>query len=94
MSDDAEIVICAAILMPDGYVIRGHRHNDCFRTAEGMRNVELQEGGLWIPATLRYPNGGTVEQGFITSRNRFVGRKEARKIHDGADDILFSEDLY
>lgn len=32
----AEQLICSAILMPDGYVVRGHRHNDCFRTIDGI----------------------------------------------------------
>ena len=46
-----------------------------------------------------------TEQGFITSRNRFVGREEAMRLHRAAGlksaaygelrgDILFSEDLY
>jgi hypothetical protein len=38
--DDAmghlEICICAAIQFDDGRVIRGHRHHDCFHTAERM----------------------------------------------------------
>lgn len=49
------------------------------------------------------PHG--CEQGFITSRNRFVGRVEGRKLQDAAGipsydrdgyrgDTLFSEDLY
>lgn len=47
----------------------------------------------------------TIEQGFITSKNRFVNRKEGRILQDKAgiaskskdgyhSDILFSEDLY
>lgn len=81
MSDyhDKELVICAAIQMPDGYVIRGHRHNDCLNTASGMP---------------RYLTGVGAVQGFVTSRNRFVGRQEASQIHRGTDADLYSEDIY
>ena len=84
---DPEVIICAAILMPDGYIIRGHRHNDCIHTRAGYA---------------RYLGQREVEQGFMTSRNRFVGRKEAYVIHsnawthcpiEGVRD-LFSEDVY
>lgn len=87
-----ELVICAAIRMRDGYVIRGHRHCDCFHTASG------------IP---RYADAkGRVEQGFVTSANRFVDRREARHLHEVVNgcvsaspdgyrgDDLYSEDLY
>jgi len=78
---DPEVIICAAILMPDGYIIRGHRHNDCIHTAAGIA---------------RYLGVRPVEQGFLTSRNRFVGREEAYVIHrptEGCSD-LYSEDVY
>ena len=76
-----ELIICAAIQMPDGYVIRGHRHNDALGVAAGMpRYAESKGVG--------------VVQGFVTSRNRFVGRQEASLIHRGTDADLYSEDLY
>ena len=84
---DPEVIICAAILMPDGYIVRGHRHNDCIHTRAGYT---------------RYLGQREVEQGFMTSRNRFVGREEAYVIHnsewlvnptEGVRD-LFSEDVY
>ena len=78
---DPEVIICAAILMPDGYIIRGHRHNDCIHTAAGYA---------------RYLGVRPVEQGFLTSRNRFVGREEAYVIYrptEGCRD-LYSEDVY
>jgi hypothetical protein len=31
-----EVCICAAELLDDGRIIRGHRHNDCHRTMLGM----------------------------------------------------------
>jgi len=88
-----EICICSAIKMPDGYIVRGHRHSDCFYTA------------MKIP---RY-NGiklDSLPDGFVTSRNRFVNRTEARMIQEKAGiksvDLhgytgrytLYSEDLY
>ena len=77
---DKELIICAAVQMPDGYVIRGHRHNDCLGTASGMPRYQ--------------DNAGRIVQGFVTSRNRFVGRVEASQIHRGTDAELYSEDLY
>ena len=42
-----------------------------------------------------------IEQGFITSRGRFLERKEAKilaiengQVSDNNDDLIFSEDLY
>lgn len=94
---EVEIVICAAIRMPDGYVVRGHRHHDCIRTA---REIPRYEDEPW------HVNGD--DQGFVTSKNRYVTRKEGYKIQisagiESADyyksggyrgDELFSEDLY
>jgi hypothetical protein len=88
-----EICICAAIITAEGYIIRGHRHDDCMYTADKMG---------YTPARI-----GDAGQGFMTSTNRFVGRKEAMMLQRAAglgsamsDDgklhgtILFSEDLY
>ena len=86
-------VICAAIrFYKDGTIIRGHRHDSCYKTA------------MVIPSLVDYLH--QAEQGFIDARNQFVDRKEAMRIqiaagigsHDGGrmEDglILFSEDLY
>ncbi len=89
-----EQCICAAIQFPanrTGMIVRGHRHDACYKTAMGIADVRdyLHE----------------AEQGFITSANRFVGRKEAMQIQIASGiqsaaeggyrgDILFSEDLY
>lgn len=86
-----EIVICAAIKTKDGTIIRGHRHADCVYTAMRMR---------FDKTDLSY-----ADQGFITSKNRYVTREEGRKIQDAAGipsaspegympGTLFSEDLY
>lgn len=84
-------IICAAIRFADGRIVRGHRHDACFKYASG-----------WTPAV---DWDGHV-QGFIDARNQFVDRKEAMRIqiaagipsHDGGrmEDglVLFSEDVY
>lgn len=97
MSEQPEICICAAIRMPDGYIIRCHRH------AHGI-NLACD-----IP---RYRNNWECphgdDRGFITSRNRYVTREEGRalQIAAGIKSVdpfrggeyhvreLFSEDLY
>lgn len=90
-----EIVICAAIKMPDGYIVRGHRHHHCLQTASSIpRYAEMRVSGN--------------DQGFITSRNRYVDRAEGLALQIAAGirsvdpnrngdyhpEILFSEDLY
>jgi hypothetical protein len=82
-----EICICAALRLSDGRIVRGHRHDDCFRTLSG-----------WMCGEVDRP-----EQGFVTSRNRFVDRVEAFRLQKAAHvesltgyrgEQLFSEDLY
>jgi hypothetical protein len=84
-----EQCVCAAIQFENGYVIRGHRHNDCLRTAGD------------IPIDHR-PTGIPV-QGFMTTHNRFVERVEARELQEAAGVLpkrggyqheLYSEDIY
>ena len=91
-----EIVICSAIKMHDDYVVRGHRHMDCIITARKIpRYSKLGKGPHW------------ENQGFVTSFNRYVDRKEGLRLQLKAgieshakiygDDYgyqLFSEDLY
>lgn len=87
----AEVCICAAIQLPDGELFRGHRHDDAIQTAgkAGVRREDIAD----------------AEQGFITSRNRFVGREEGARLQAAAGipsahtgklprEMLFSEDLY
>lgn len=85
-----EICICAAVLLDDGRVVRGHRHSDCMHTA----------------ANMYYKGRITQEmQGFVTSRNRWVSREEGARLQNAAGIVsvlsgnpiqrtLFSEDLY
>jgi hypothetical protein len=86
-----ERILCAAIRTPDWYDMAGHPMIHC-----GFRHNMI----LWqddrITRTL-------CHQGFLTSRGRFVDRREAAIIAINAgqivkcefvDDELFSEDLY
>lgn len=104
--DKAEYILCAAIWYKEletppynpinvesGMVICGHRHSHCISimlTLGKLRTVTSAVDGV-----------GEYVQGFLTSKNRFVDRREAKKIaiiekqissdHKG---ILFSENIY
>lgn len=90
--DPKEIVICAAVVCTDGTIIRCHRHSDGLRKIKGM------------PGKVYTENNDGSNQGFITSKNRYVNRKEALRIQklagiasvdpDGYRFQLYSEDLY
>jgi len=92
--EEKEICICAAIEMKDGYIIRGHRHRDCLRTASQIPKYKDE-----------LPNGRN--QGFVTSKNRYVDRLEGARLQKEAGiksklpdeqaylhGELYSEDLY
>lgn len=98
-----EYILCAAVLFRDGkhyehqptnidtgIVICGQRHHNCLFTAWALKK------GLTALSEAR----GKNVQGFLTSKNRFVDRKEAGLIAfntkqiDNLTDCLFSEDLY
>jgi hypothetical protein len=101
MSEQPEVCICAAIRLPDGRIIRGHRHGDCIQTAAQLIDHRWRmklEPAPWSAEMCR-------DQGFITSRNRYVGREEALALQHAAGipsacpsgyrkRELFSEDLY
>ncbi len=85
-----EQIICAAVMAEDGRIFRCHRHN---------------HGFMVIHMAGSRPLSNAEAQGFVTSENRYVGRKEALKIQEAAGiksiqpggyrgDELFSEDLY
>lgn len=104
---DKEYILCAAIWYLDleneikqslpincesGIVILGHRHGQCIQTLlslKGLRTVTYAPDGA-----------GNHVQGFLTSKNRFVNRKEAAQIAFDTGQtkdlkgLLFSEDLY
>lgn len=99
-------IICAAVWYDDGkehvhqpkniksgFVVCGRRHHNCFITSfilNGEQSVQTKvKDEDWV-----------IKQGFITSDDRFVDRKEAGQIAFDAGQIkkmtkrLFSEDLY
>lgn len=102
MNHPEEYILCAAIHFDDeithaqqpiniqyGYVICGRRHHNCFAIA-GILDPSL--------SYLQYEK----EQGFVTSKDRFITREEAKElaqktnqiISDTTNNKLFSEDLY
>lgn len=99
--DYPEYILCAAIYFDDGkyyahqpkgiqtgLVLCGWRHGCIFPQIGGLVK-ERQELGIY-----------EKEQGFLTSKNRFVNRHEATLIAKKAGQItfidrpLYSEDLY
>jgi hypothetical protein len=98
----AEFILCAAVHYEDkiiyrdqpqgihtGFVVAGYRHHNCMETVRALLE--------------RFYNKRNILQGFLTSRNRFINRKEAFEIHIGQhpdlkpmsdERELFSEDLY
>lgn len=87
----AEVVICSAVKTTCGLIIRCHRHHDGLAAihARGLRADEASDDS----------------QGFITSENRYVNRKQGFRLQIAASvpsaapggyrfPNLFSEDLY
>jgi hypothetical protein len=104
INTDQEYILCAAIwynrLTPNiihqpknvhtGFVLCGHRHHNVIQIGAELAGLRLKERDV---------------QGFITSKNRFVDRKEAYIIAIKSGQIqspsaedelkdLYSEDLY
>jgi hypothetical protein len=91
-----EFIICAAIRIDDsGKVYYGHRHNHCLEALCGELSWFMNRQEV---------SGIKKTQGFITSQNRFVDRKEGLVIALANDQVLgkkeirgdelYSEDLY
>jgi hypothetical protein len=97
-----ETILCAAVWFKDGkkykhqplniksgFIICGQRHHNCFMTFSILRDKTIKQ--------FKY---GDCIQGFLTSYNNFVNRKEGGVIAYDARQILkpteylFSEDLY
>ena len=89
-----EIIICAAIKV-NNLIFRGHRHCHCFAAMNDQLSWDM---------TRQQIKQLNQEQGFITSRNKFVDRKTALLIaleNNQVKDLsqirgeeLYSEDLY
>lgn len=94
--EQPEFILCAAIKHGE-VIISGHRHGNCY-------SVFSKLTGSYDSADMP----GREDQGFLTSKNRFVDRKEAYRIakannqivwgadatENGDDSILISENLY
>lgn len=91
LKKDMPIAVYLPINLDKGIVFSGHRHGQCIYTKcaiTGLRDAE----------------SGENEQGFLTSKNRFVSREEALQIALNENQViditqirgdrLFSEDLY
>lgn len=113
MQEKKEYILCAAIHYVQKYTNVSPRQN-CYTVAGSPINIETG----YVLCGFRHDNiiklnyslGGETTtsknsvQGFLTSKNRFVDRKEALKIALAANqvldisnlrgEILFSEDLY
>lgn len=63
-----DVIICAAVRASNGKVVSGYRHNDAIRELQAMHGYEFEQ-----------PDG--QNQGFVTSTNRFVNRREAYRLH-------------
>ena len=101
---ELERILCAAILFDDlkvhvhqpqnittGFVVCGRRHHNCYATL-----VAVLGDDKWQETK----TDSNQTQGFITSLDRFVDRKEAAKMAYVADQVdqlyglLISEHLY
>lgn len=115
--EQKEFILCAAIWINDnqvhkqqpenieiGFVICGRRHHNCYQTITDLKG-DVNEYFKY----LNMSEGDYREhQGFITSLDRYVNRREGFKIakannqiqfglsatENGDDSILISENLY
>ena len=97
---EKEFILCAALNF-NGNIICGHRHSDCYATLKDVVKCTVILGDINdLPQR--------ENQGFLTSLNRYVDRKEGYQIakannqiqfgleasDNGDDSILISENLY
>jgi len=94
-----EYIICAAIWYQDGNV---YPHQP-FNIKSGIVFCGRRHHNCFIPASIAFPQRDKekIEQGFLTSKDRYVNRREAAVIARNAGQIsdetnicLFSEDIY
>lgn len=104
--ENLEKIICASNYYNDGivythspkniaigYVICGRRHHNCLQTFAQIYGFPYNEKALAIMQT--------EVEGFMTSENRFLDRKEAyivalksNQVSPKEKEYLYSEDLY
>jgi len=112
-----EFILCAAIWVNDkqkheqqpdnieiGFVVCGRRHNNCYQTIKDLKG----DVNIYFKSLNMSENNYREHQGFITSLDRYVNRKEGWKIakinnqiqfgllasEAEEDSILISENLY
>jgi len=102
---DIEYILCAAIWYKDlptqkllatnidkGIIVCGHRHGHIIATVKALAELRTVKFGA--------DSVGETEQGFLTSKNRFVSREEAAIIAFSTGQIavekltLYSEDVW
>lgn len=95
-----EKILCSAINY-NGAIITGRRHSDCYKSLKSILEVESY-------SNINFELPDREHQGFLTTFNRFVDRKEAYKIakaqnqikygfdatENGEESILISENLF
>ena len=76
---NTERILCAAVLF-NGKIVAGYRHHSCWATIKNLSGSE--------PNIIRENNG------FLTSHNRFVDRKEGYLIAKANDQLLMKPKKY
>lgn len=90
--DDGSVQVHKPTNITTGFITCGQRHHNCISTFAQIVGFPYTKKGLKIMRT--------EIEGFLTSRNRFVDRKEGGEIAFKAGqtkiliDKLYSEDLY
>lgn len=96
-----ERILCSALLYNNN-IVAGYRHSDCYETIANILGIDTCCDD-WANKIPNIP--GRNEQGFLTSKRRYVGRVEAFDIalqnnqlllpyKEGQIKLLTSEDLY
>jgi len=75
--EQPEFILCAAINY-DGIIICGHRHGDCYDVLKAL-----------VPHIDPDKLPDRDNQGFLTSKNRYVNREEAWVIAKANNQIVF-----
>lgn len=94
--DDKKIYVHQPINISTGFVVSGRRHHNCFALYHATQLLKGTIDGDIGKKHYEFE----LEQGFLTSLDRFVDRTEGGEIAFKANQtkeqkkVLFSEDLY
>lgn len=69
-----------------GFVVCGRRHHNCYQTIKDLLGIDVNEYFKKIGYT---DEDYRLHQGFLTSDNRFVDRKEGWNIAKNSNQILY-----